>query len=399
MSVDRRSSRSRVTQRRSDVDDMKPTGGGINHQPVGAMHANAQKQIVDTASAKVEVIKLGQDLHARHVVVAVQLDGCPPQPAQRIATERYIGWIEQLKTKYPQAQIHACYEAGPCGYWLHRRLLQVGVKSHVVAPVALNGRRKNDKRDARALCDQLDRFVRGNERAFSAVTVPTPTQEQDRAVVRHRQALIKSLGRVAHQGRSLMLLEGVRAAGKWWSKRTWSQWRTSVPAWQVPILEDFVAQAQQLQAQIQAQDKRITELAEERKITAPRGLGVRTLLTLLLEVIDWHRFKNRRQVGSYTGLCPGEDSSGERRRELSIDKHGNRRVRHMLIEAAWRLTIWQPDYPPLQRLHAAQGARARKRAIVAIARRLAIDLWRLATGQTTREKVGLAAMSTTVAAA
>ena len=115
-----------------------------------------------------------------------------------------------------------------------------------------------------------------------------------------------------------------------------------------------------------------------------------------LEVIDWSRFQNRRQVASYTGLCPGEHSTGQTRRELSIDKHGNRRVRRALIEAAWRLLLWQPDYPPLQKVRAAQSSRGRKRAIVAVARRLAIDLWRLATGQTTREKVGLAATATVI---
>jgi transposase len=94
----------------------------------------------------------------------------------------------------------------------------------------------------------------------------------------------------------------------------------------------------------------------------------------LLEVSDWHRFKNRRQVASYTGLCPGEHASGETQRELSIDKHGNRRVRRVLIEAAWHLAMWQPDYPPLAKLRAAQGGRARKCAIVAGARRLVIDL-------------------------
>ena len=340
------------------------------------------------------MIKLGQDLHARHVVVAVQLDGSLPQPSQRIETERYIAWVEQMKKKHPGATIHACYEAGPCGYWLHRRLEQSGVRSYVVAPVALNGRRKNDKRDARALCDQLDRYVRGNHHAFSSVAVPTPQQEQDRAVLRHRQALMQSLGRVSHQGRSLMLLQGLRVRGKWWSKRTWSELRLTLPDWENAILDNFVAQAQLLQAQIAALDKHIEQLAKQREIVAPRGIGVRTWLTLLLEVIDWNRFKNRRQVASYTGLCPGEDSSGENRRELSIDKHGNRRVRHMLIEAAWRLVMWQPGYPPLQKLQAAKGGRARKRAIVAVARRLAIDLWRLATGQTTREKVGLAAVDT-----
>lgn len=358
------------------------------------MNNNTENPTQDTALAKVEVIKLGQDVHAAHVVVCVQLDGCPPQPAQRIATDRYVAWVEQLKKKHPGATIYACYEAGPCGYWLHRRLLAIGVKSHVVAPVALNGRRKNDQRDARALGEQLDRYVRGHQHAFSLVAVPNPQQEQDRALLRHRQALLKSLGRVGHQGRSLMLLHGHRVRGKWWSQRRWKELSATLPDWLVTLLNDFVNQAQLLHAQILVQDQRIAELAKARAIQAPRGVGVRTWLTLLLEVIDWHRFKNRRQVASYTGLCPGEYSSGDTRRELSIDKHGNRRVRRMLIEAAWRLVMWQPDYPPLAKLRAAQGARARKRAIVGVARRLAIDVWRLATGQTTAEKVGLAAVNT-----
>ena len=353
------------------------------------MKTNAKNTSANSVSAKVETIKLGLDLHAATVVVAVQLDGCPPQPAQRIATERFVSWVQLLQAKHPGARLHACYEAGPCGYWLHRRLEQLCVNSYVVAPVALNARRKNDQRDARALCDQLDRYVRGHTHAFSPVAVPTPEQEQDRAVVRHRQALLKSLGRCAQQGRSLMLQQGHRVRGKWWSKRRWEQLQPTLPGWLVVILRDFQAQAELLHGQILAQDKQIATLAKAKNVDAPRGIGALTWLTLLLEVIDWHRFKNRRQIGSYTGLCPGEHSSGESRRELSIDKHGNRRVRRALIEAAWRLLMWQPDYPPLEKLRAAQGSRARKRAIVAVARRLAIDLWRIATGQTTRQKVGL----------
>jgi transposase len=358
------------------------------------MNTNSKNQNENIAAAKVEAIKLGQDVHAATIVVATQLDGCPPQPAQRIPTDRYVAWVEQLKQKYPNAKIYACYEAGPCGYWLHRKLVALGVESYVVAPVALNGRRKNDKRDARALCDQLDRYVRGHWHAFSPVTVPTPEQEQDRGLVRHRQALLKSLGGCARQGRSALLTQGLRVHGKWWLPRAWAQLKETLPAWLVLQLADYQAQAILYHAQIRAVDKRIAELAKARQVEAPRGIGALTWLTLLLEVIDWNRFKNRRQVASYTGLCPGEHSSGDSRRELSIDKHRNRRVRRVLIEAAWRLGMWQPDYPPLQKLRAAQGGRARKRAIVAVARRLAIDLWRLATGQTTREKVGLAAMDT-----
>jgi transposase len=307
----------------------------------------------------VKTIKLGQDLHASQVTVVVQLDGSVPQPAQRIATERYVGWVRQLQAKHPGAAIHACYEAGPCGYWLHRALVAVGVRSYVVAPVALNGRRKTDGRDAAALCEQLDRYVAGNTRAFSVVAVPSETIERERALVRHRGALGKSLRRVTSQGRSYLLQQGVRVRGAWWSKRAWEALAIELAEWLRSLLEDFRAQAQQLQAQLKAVHERILALAEAKQIRAPRGIGVLTWLTLLLEVGDWSRFQNRRQVGSYSGLCPGECSSGERRREGSIDKRGNRRMRHALQEAVWRLLRWQPDYPPIVRVKAASGARAR----------------------------------------
>ena len=351
----------------------------------------ARNENANDESAKVEVIKLGVDLHASKAVVTAQFDGCPPQPAQRIATDEYAGWVRQLKEKHPGGKIYACYEAGPCGYWLHRALEQLGVKNYVVAPVALNGRRKNDGRDSRALGEQLDRYVRGHKKAFSVVKVPTPEQEQDRALVRHRSALARALARCAQQGRSLLLLQGRRVRGSWWGKRRWPELQATLAAWLHDLLADFQAQAQLLHGQIQAAAVKIAALAKAKKVDAPHGLGELTGLTLELEVLDWHRFNNRREVGSYTGLCAGEFSSGNNRREGSIDKQGNRRVRHALVEAVWRLLVWQPDYPPLERLRAAKGQRARKRAVVAVARRLAIDLWRLATGRTTREKVGLAA--------
>src|SRR5690606_2532313 len=114
-----------------------------------------------------------------------------------------------------------------------------------------------------------------------------------------------------------------------------------------------------------------------------------TAAVLAGEILDWHRFDNRRQVASYTGLCPSEQSSGQSRRQGGISKHGNPRVRHALVEACWRLLLWQPDYPPVKKRRAATGKRARKRAVVAAARRLAIDLWRLNTGQCRAEKLGL----------
>ena len=98
---------------------------------------------------------------------------------------------------------------------------------------------------------------------------------------------------------------------------------------------------------------------------------------------------NRRQIGSYTGLCPGIHHSNGRGREGSINRCGNPVVRYTLIEMVWRLMRWQPDYPPLQKLRQAASKRAKRRLAVAAARRLAIDLWRLATSRASAQALGL----------
>ena len=113
------------------------------------------------------------------------------------------------------------------------------------------------------------------------------------------------------------------------------------------------------------------------------------------EIGNWHRFRNRRQVGSYTGLCPGEHSSGNTRLQSCVTKHGNPRLRAALVELAWRLVRFQPNYRPIVKWNEvlrkgalATGA-ARKKAIVAVARQLAVDLWRIRTGRVRAETLGL----------
>jgi transposase len=122
----------------------------------------------------------------------------------------------------------------------------------------------------------------------------------------------------------------------------------------------------------------------------PKGLGELTLATLDAEVCDWHRFHNRKQVGSYTGCCPGEHSSGGQRRLGSIDRMGNGRVRALLVEGVWRLLLWQPGWKAALRLkvNLAAGPALKKKTVVALARQLAIDLWRWRTGRCTLEDLG-----------
>src|SRR5437867_647784 len=109
----------------------------------------------------------------------------------------------------------------------------------------------------------------------------------------------------------------------------------------------------------------------------------------------WHRFNNRRQIGSYTGLCPGEYSSGNTRLQSCVTKHGNPRLRAALVELSWRLVRFQPNYKPIVKWRQilAKGAlatgAARKKAIVAVARQLAVDLWRIKTGRLRAEELGL----------
>ena len=154
-----------------------------------------------------------------------------------------------------------------------------------------------------------------------------------------------------------------------------------------PEVGFWQAKAIEFDQEIKALERKIIESADPTRI--PKDVGSLTAALLGGEMLDWSRFKNRRQAGSYTGLCPSEYSSGGKRIQGSINKHGNPRIRHLLIEAAWRLVFWQPNYPPVKRIFEGNAKRMRKRAIVAVARKLAIDLWRIETGQCNAKKLGL----------
>src|SRR5437879_13548348 len=112
----------------------------------------------------------------------------------------------------------------------------------------------------------------------------------------------------------------------------------------------------------------------------PVGMGKLTSEILEREVAGWHRFQNRRQVASYTGLCPGEDSSSDRRFQGSINKHGNRRLRPVLVECLWRLCVFQPEYRVVKKwrpelLNPKTSRPRRKKIIVAQAAAFWVGRW------------------------
>jgi transposase len=336
------------------------------------------------------MIKLGMDVHARQITVCRQIGDLTPQPAQSFAKERLLGWVKQQLAA--GAEVHSCYEAGVMGYTLHRELTALGVTNVVVAPQKLAGpkRQKTDALDARALVDRLDRHLRGNRDAFSVVRVPTPEQEQLRAQVRLRDQLGRMRRMAESRGRSLLQAQGFTVEKYWWRQAKWTTLAGELPEW----LRLLVAEWQLTAAALDQRERALrTQLEAAAPKELPKGVGALTWVVLAREILDWSRFQNRRQVASYTGLCPGVHTSDGRGREGSINRCGNRAVRTALVELVWRLARWQPDYQPVQALidKTALSPRRRRKHAVAAARRLAIDLWRLATRQTTPEKLGLTA--------
>ena len=352
---------------------------------------NSEIRAEQAASKQLATIKLGLDVHAASIVVVRILEHSAPQPAQRFTPAKFKEWV---KTQLDMAAaVHSCYEAGPLGYGLHRYLVQLGIQNVVVQPMCLDPHHKgvnHDKSDAKELAMRLDRYVAGNTHALAQVRVPTPEEEQKRVASRQREQIKRAVQRLAAQGRGLLLTQGYRQARGWWQGRRWEQLQTQLPAWLIERLEVFRRLLDTLTAELQTATDALEGSAPGLR---PKGLGGLTYETVEREVCRWDRFTNRRQIGSYTGLCGGISASGQSQRLLSITKHGNVRLRTALVELAWRMVLWQRESKLVKRWWPVLGnpratRAARKKAIVAMARQLGVDLWRWRTGRTNPADLG-----------
>ena len=374
---------------KSFLDNMSRQGSNTRCYTVGDMQNNSDNERSEgQAEAKPEVIKLGLDVHARQVTECRQLDGSTPKPAQKWDPWKLLSQVEEWVKA--GIKVYSCYEAGACGYWYHRALIKCGAVNYVVVPRPLENQRskhqKTDRLDARALLDNLESYLRGNRNAMSIVAVPSPEREQQRSVVRHREQLIRNRRRAEARGRALALTQGIVAPVGWWRPAAWKQFKTQVPEW----MDSQLAYWQEEALGIDAKEREVRRQLENMvSMKLPIGVGALSWITLELEIRGWDRFLNRRQIASYTGLCPGIHNSNGRGREGSINRCGNSVVRYTLIEMVWRMLRWQPDYPPIKKLRSMVSKRGKRRLVVAAARRLAIDLWRWSTGRATAEALGL----------
>ncbi len=338
-------------------------------------------------------IKIGLDVHAQVYVAVAQYDQLLPKAARRFAPSEFVPWVEGLLRA--GHQVYVVYEACGFGFTLYRQLKAAGAHCYVIAPRKLDEqctRVKTDPRDATTLCQRLSRYCEGNTRELAVIRVPSEEEEQARHVSRQREQLVHHRQKMEAQGRGLLVSHALPAPAHWWKNQTWSRLQKHLPEWVVARLAVYRPALLALQDQISQLGVALEAAAPE---SIPVGLGKLTTVVLTREICDWHRFNNRRVISSYTGLCPGERSSGSKRVPGSVTKRGNPRVRAALVECAWRMVRFQPQYPPVAKRLAilAKGSRAtgavRKKAIVAVARHLAVDLWRIHTGRMTPEAIGL----------
>jgi transposase len=308
---------------------------------------------------------VGIDAHKRELHVARFAPGTmTPEtwtvPHEPRAVERLVRKLE----REAGGPVECCYEAGPCGYALQRRLTRGPVRCTVIAPALIprkpGERIKTDRRDARKLAELWRAGL------LVAVAAPTPADEAARDLVRARDDVREDLLRARHRLGKLLLRRGLYYAGKAWTlaHRAWLRQVQWVHEAERHVVDDDLLGIEQLEARLGELDARLTELATTEPYATPvgwlrcfRGIDTLTAMTLVAELHDFRRFDSARALMAYLGLVPGEHSSGDQQRRGRITKTGNVLVRRMLIEAGWHYQHRPGVGRVLQRRREGQPAR------------------------------------------
>lgn len=327
----------------------------------------------------------------------------------KVAAGDHVGLLELLNRIRERAErrlgrklaVVSCYEAGFDGFWLHRLLVAAGITNYVFDPASIaveqRGRRaKSDGIDGEVLLRTLRAYCRGEPRVVRIVRVPSREQEDVRRDTRERQRLIGEQTAHTNRIKSLLRLVGIEPGSprrsdwfKWLSEqRDWNG--QAVPARLVAELKREHARLMLVREQLAALEQppraelspAAAEMAKRRDaLLQLKSLGAAFSGTLTNEAF-YKDFRNGKQVGSYFGLAPSPWKSGRTDREQGISKAGNPRARQAAIELAW-LWLRHQSNSALSKWFLARTLKASKRikriAIVAMARKLMVALWRFVT--------------------
>ena len=299
-------------------------------------------------------------------------------------------------------QVVVIQEAGLDGFWLHRLLEANGIESHVVDPASIavdrrHRRAKTDVIDGEMLLRTLMAWARGERRVCSMVRPPSPDEEDRRRLTRERGTLLKE--RTQHTNRIKGLLAGQGIAdydplrkdrlarldalrtgdGRPLPERLKAEIRREIE--RVDLVVSPMAMVERERDALVGMTSDPAPETAAAVLVRLKGIGPELGSLIWLEAL-YRGFSNRRQIAAYAGLAPSPWQSGGTDREQGISKSGNRRLRHVLVELAW---FWLRHQPASAlsvwfRARVGQGrGRIRRIAIVALARKLLVALWRYAT--------------------
>lgn len=288
---------------------------------------------------------IGLDVHKATISVAVAQDGRGGEVRHWGTVPHRPDHIRKLVEKFSAggSRLHFCYEAGPCGYGLHRQLVELGHDCIVVAPslipVKAGDRVKTDRRDA----VMLAKLHRAGE--LTAVWVPDAAHEAMRDLVRARATAMRVLGKARQHLQGFLLRHGRIYPGKKGWTVAYRRWLTTVrfqhPAQQI-VLQDYIDAVTDTEARVERLAGQIAALLPSwslapvvEAVQAMRGVAFIVAVTVVAEVGDFNRFDNPRQLMAYLGLTPSEHSSGNTVRRGGITKAGSGLARRALIEGAW----------------------------------------------------------------
>jgi transposase len=286
---------------------------------------------------------VGLDVHKDSIAVAVAESGREPARLLETIKHEELLLVKLLDRLGPKARLRICYEAGPTGYGLARRLNELGFCCVVVAPSLVpvqSGRRiKTDRRDAM----KLAHFLRSGD--LVEVTIPEAQTEAMRDLERAREDAKQAERVVRHQLDKFLLRHGRRwSQGSKWTHRHWAWIRQQEFADEIHrcVCDDYMESVQQATLRVERLTQAIGDRVEKwvlcplvKALQALRGVSLVTAVVLAAEIGDFRRFASPRQLMAYLGLVPSEHSSGASRHQGGITKTGNRHARWILTEAAW----------------------------------------------------------------
>ena len=309
--------------------------------------------------------------------------------------------IEKTKKKFGlplDSKVVSCYEAGRDGFWIHRRLLELGVDNKVVDSSSIEVNRryrraKTDRLDLRKLLSMLVRYAQGEPDVWSVVRAPSVEWEDARRLHRERGRLLKE--RTGHSNRihSILITHGIRLKPR--DKNFLSELdrvhqngalpsgalrdvRREYDRWELVCRQVAEVQSEQKE---QLAEKATPALEQISRLMNLKGVGPQSAWVLVMEFFGWREFGNRKELASLAGLVSSPYNSGEAARDQGISKSGNPRVRAIMVELAWSWSRYQPGSKHSKWFLTRFGggsSRMRRVGIVALARKLLIDLWRYA---------------------